>query len=512
RAARAVFDGAAAPARATAIALDRWYVVEVDPAADLPALAAAWSAHPGIEVAQPEFLSTLDSAPNDPFYAEQWGHANVGQMPAWCDSCDDHLGGVPVGTPGFDADVEGAWDFLGSYGDSNVVVAVIDNGVDLNHPDLNPIVGYDFDDGDPDPNATSGHGTRCAGIACALADNGIGSAGVAPGCRVLAIRSGSKSSERAASLVFAADNGADVVSMSWTVYGVTSDAVLEDALDYAAAADVILVTSSGNRNEDIAWLPQSHADVWSVGAASPCGDRKRSSSDPEILDSNDHEPDPNDVTCDGEYWWGSSYGIDVQDDAGAVDLLAPIILPTSDYNDDYDRYFNGTSCAAPFVAGVAALVRSAHPGWTAAQVRIAMTSTATDVVNVESDAGWDRYAGYGLVNAAGAVAYGSPPPVGAPETGTAVGGADLRIAGPNPFRAQTRLDWSIAHAGAASVSVFDAAGRRVRDLVDATASAGTYSVAWDGRDASGRVVSDGVYFVTLRAGGRLVSRRVLVLR
>lgn len=509
---RAVFTGAAAPARFSAGALDRWYVLALDPAADVPALAAEWSAHPGVEIAQPEYLSTLDAGPNDPYYPEQWGHVNVGQMPAWCDSCGGHLGGAPVGTPGFDADVEGAWGFLGGYGDSSIVIGVIDNGIDLDHPDLNAIVGYDFDDNDPDPGAVSGHGTRCAGIACAIADNGIGSAGVAPGCRPMAIRSGTKSTERAASLVFAADQGVRIVTMSWTLYGVTHDAVLEDALDYAAAADLILLSSSGNHNESVAWLPQSHAAVWSIGAASPCGGRKRSSSDPADRPSNDYDADPNGVSCDGEVAWGSSYGIDVQDDPGAVDVLAPVILPTSDYNDTYDRYFNGTSCASPFVAGVAALVLSAHPEWTAAQVRTAITSTATDVVNVESAPGWDRYSGYGLVNAASAVAYGSPPPTGAPEPGSAVAGVELRIAGPNPFRERTRFDWSVPRAGAASVTVYDAAGRRVRGLVDGAVAAGAHAATWDGRNGAGRMVSDGVYFVTLRASGTVVSRRVLVLR
>ena len=108
--------------------------------------------------------------------------------------------------------------------------------------------------------------------------------------------------------------------------------------------------------------------------------------------------DPNGYTCDGERWWGSNYGVTTQDAAGAVDLIAPTILPTTDIqgsagydSGDYSGFFNGTSCATPYAAGVAALVKSANPSYTPAQIREAIVTGADDVVNVESGAGWDRW-------------------------------------------------------------------------------------------------------------------------
>ena len=93
-----------------------------------------------------------------------------------------------------------------------------------------------------------------------------------------------------------------------------------------------------------------------------------------------------------------------------VDVLAPTILPTTDIQGsggyaggDYSSYFNGTSCATPYAAGVAALIKAKNPSWGPSQIRAQLTSTAFDVVNVESGSGWDRYSGYGMVDAAAAV-------------------------------------------------------------------------------------------------------------
>ncbi len=120
--------------------------------------------------------------------------------------------------------------------------------------------------------------------------------------------------------------------------------------------------------------------------------------------------DPNGYTCDGERWWGSNYGINTQNSRHAVDIIAPTILPTTDIqgsggyaNGDYSGFFNGTSCATPYAAGVAALIKAKNPSWGPAQIRAQLTSTAFDIVNIESGSGWDRYSGYGMVDAAAAV-------------------------------------------------------------------------------------------------------------
>ena len=124
------------------------------------------------------------------------------------------------------------------------------------------------------------------------------------------------------------DNGADVASMSFGAY-ISNDPETDAAIEYAYNAGVTMLAASGNENDDIICYPANHAYVIGVGAASPCGDRKRSSSSPSELNPGVN-PDPNGYTCDGERWWGSSYGSITQDAPGAVDVLGPTIVPTTD--------------------------------------------------------------------------------------------------------------------------------------------------------------------------------------
>jgi hypothetical protein len=206
-------------------------------------------------------------------------------------------------------------------------------------------------------------------------------------------------------LVWGSDHGADIISMSFGffVHGVGSPMV-NAALDYTNAAGVVMLSGTGNFNSALVLYPSSNAHVISVGAASPCGGRKRSASNPTFLGAG-VSPDPNDFSCDGERGWGSSFGTDRPDAPDAVDILGPTMLTCTDIQGargwapgDYAEYFNGVSCATPYVAGVAALIKSKHPDWTPAQIRQQLVGTAQDVVNVESAAGWDLYSGYGMVD------------------------------------------------------------------------------------------------------------------
>ena len=309
--------------------------------------------------------------------------------------------------------------------------------MDVGHPDLRQVTGYDYGDNDSNPDDNSGnpgHGTACAGVAAGVADNGLGVAGIAGGCSIMPL----KVSDSAGNLSFtyitnaiyhAADNGADVISMSLGA-AVSSDPGTDSAIQYAHNAGCVILAATGNENYTAISYPAINQYVIGVGAASPCGDRKRSSSSSLEVNPGVYT-DPNGYSCDGERWWGSNYGPASQDDRGAVDVIAPTIVPTTDISGsagyaagDYDMFFNGTSCATPYAAGVAALIKSAFPSYTPDQVRAQLVGTAQDVVSVESGAGWDRYTGYGMVDAAAAVGGGSPvtyPPVAA-FTGTPTSG------------------------------------------------------------------------------------------
>jgi hypothetical protein len=140
---------------------------------------------------------------------------------------------------------------------------------------------------------------------------------------------------------------------------ISSDPATDTAINYAFNAGCTILAATGNENRTTISYPAIHANVIGIGAASPCGQRKRSSS----LSSEVNpgvSTDPNGYTCDGERWWGSNYGTNTANAAGAVDILAPTILPTTDIQGsggyrtgDYEPFFNGTSCATPYVAGVA---------------------------------------------------------------------------------------------------------------------------------------------------------------
>ncbi len=404
-------------AKAAAVGKDRWLLFRFDDPGDLPALAEEFRADENVEHVSLDWRAFPAAVPNDLLYADQWGHNNTGQMPSYDWGSFSHTGPL-VGTPGFDSHAEEAWDRSQGYG-SGVVIAILDSGADVGHPDLNLVSGYDFGDNDTNPNDNSaypGHGTACSGIAAAVVGNNLGVAGIAGAAGIMICKVADSDGYMYFSyiqdgLYWAADNGADVASMSFGA-DISTDPATDAALQYAYEAGVTLFAATGNSNDSTISYPAINQYVIGVGAASPCGDRKRSSS--KLLEVNPGvHTDPNGYTCDGERWWGSNYGVATPDAAGAVDIIAPTILPTTDIHGsggyeagDYEMFFNGTSCATPYAAGCAALVKAANPTFTPAQVREALTSTATDIINVESGAGWDRYSGYGMVNVDAALGGG----------------------------------------------------------------------------------------------------------
>ena len=399
-----------------ALGIDRWHLIELDQDDHIPSVVARYAANPNVEVAVPDWRAFPLDEPNDPLHSGHWGHDNNGQLPDYCWYCGGHENGIPVGIPGFDANAEDAWDKRQGYGDSAVVIAILDTGLDMDHPDLQHVVGWDYGSGDSNPDDDSsvqGHGTACAGVAAAISNNGIGTTGAAGGVSIMPLKVADAFgvlylSAIQNALYHAADNEADIVSMSFGA-AISSDPATDTAIQYAYNNGVTLFAAAGNDNAAAILYPANHALVIAVGAASPCGGRKRSSSYLYELNPGVY-PDPNDYTCDGERWWGSNYGTNIRDAAGAVDIIAPTILPTTDITGingysfgDYYEWFNGTSAATPYAAGVAALILSANPTLTPPQIRQQLFDSATDVVNVESGVGWDRYSGYGMINAAAAI-------------------------------------------------------------------------------------------------------------
>jgi PKD repeat protein len=212
--------------------------------------------------------------------------------------------------------------------------------------------------------------------------------------------------------------------------------------------------------------------------------------------------DPNGYTCDGERWWGSNYGTSTANAAGAVDIIGPTILYTTDIqgaggyrSGDYEPYFNGTSCATPYAAGVCALIKSKNPTYTPAQIKSQLTSTAQDIVNVESGAGWDRYSGYGMVDINGAVGGGGgcSPLVTANFSGTPTSGAapltvnftDLSTGSPASW------SWNFGDGGTSTA----------QNPSHAYTVAGTYNVTLTATNACGSDPEVKNAYVTVTGGG-----------
>jgi subtilisin family serine protease len=426
--------------------LDHIYVLEFDKSADIEALARRYAANPDIVYAEPDHIIRLNPSQstsanqsvslktgiseesNDPQFRHQWALRNVRQvLPADGGRPEDRRPDgrpLPVGKVRNDINVEAAWGI--ETGSPNVVVGVLDSGVDTSHPEfagrLTP--GYDFIDGDTNANPVCvdgikgcAHGTAVAGIIAAASDNGIGIAGVAPNVRIMPVRvldeqGTGTASTTARGIRWATDNGADVINMS---LGGGRSSVQQNAVEYAHGRNVVLVAAAGNENinnNERHEYPSDHEAVISAGALGPCGGRKRSSSDPSEVNLRDGiRPDPKGVTCDNEKWWGSNYG------EGIHLIMAPgTRIYTTDvtgqkgYNTinrssllgpDYTSTFNGTSAAAPFVAGVAALVRSKYPSLTNEQVRGIMQISAVNIPfeGEDPETGEDPQTGFGRLDA-----------------------------------------------------------------------------------------------------------------
>ncbi|WP_305142692.1 S8 family peptidase [Geobacillus thermoleovorans] len=243
-------------------------------------------------------------------------------------------------------------------------VAIIDSGVDLTHPDLTRrlLPGYNVLADDRSPNDENGHGTHVAGIIASQPNNGEGVAGMTWFNPIMAVKALNAdgygtSIDVAKGIRWAVDHGAKVINLSLGNYQPSS--VLEEAIRYADAHDVVLVAASGNDSTSQASFPAAYPEVISVGAVNP----------------------------DLSYALYSNYG-------DYVDVVAPGTNIASTFAGHRYAALSGTSMAAPHVTALAALIRSVNPRLSNDEVRDIILESADDL----GDRGKDPYYGYGLIN------------------------------------------------------------------------------------------------------------------
>ena len=323
--------------------------------------------------AEPRHIPYETTTPNDPYYTNQW-----------------HL-------PVINADL--AWNV--TQGDTNVIIAIIDDAIDLDHEDLaaniftnwveyngtagldddfngyiDDINGWDFAEFDNDPNpviSSQDHGTHVAGCAAAVTDNGTGVSAPGWNCRILPLKfsndsNGSLSGDYPAAMIYAADMNAAVINCSFGRYGGGISNYQLDAISYAHELGTLVIASAGNSNENEIHYPSAYRNVLCVAS-----------------------------TANGDYKSGfSTYHL-------SVDISSPgsgILSATLD--NDYATA-SGTSMASPLAAGVGALIKSQFPGLSSYELALRISATADDIYDVNPE--YYLLLGNGRVNANNGVTY-----------------------------------------------------------------------------------------------------------
>jgi len=316
------------------------HVVEVPSQAE-DAVARALSRNPHVKFAEKDMLVEAgEVVPNDPEFANAW-HLPKVEAPA-------------------------AWEMATADG---ITIAILDTGVDTDHPDLaaQVVSGWNPVSGNTDTSDINGHGTKVAGTAAASTDNALGVAAIGWGANIMPVRITNRSdgyaywSDIASGLTWAADHGADVANIS---YNATNSSSITSAAQYMRNRGGVVVVAGGNDGEDPGW--GDNPAIVSVSAT---------------------------TSSDGKASW-SNHG-------DYIDVAAPGAgIRTTAAGGGYGSP-SGTSFASPATAGLVALIMGANPDLSPDEVESVLEASADDLV---AGSDWHAYYGHGRINAAGAVA------------------------------------------------------------------------------------------------------------
>jgi len=329
---------------------------------------------PEIESVEPNTIVKINFTPDDTLFSSQWHLKNTGQT---------------GGSANSDIKAPQAWDI--TQGSSSVIIAVIDTGVDLTHPDLvdkiakntsNQVIGYDFANNNSNPTDTQGHGTHLAGIIAGKTNNTQGISGVCPNCKIMPIKfmdnTGTGTTAAGISAInYAVTNGAKVINLSWGSNGYSP--ALQNAINNAYNNNVLVVASAGNDNVRDLNFPADMSHVISVAAT----------------DNSDHRA------------FYSNFSDRVTVSAPGNQILSTLpsgvnlssICGDSSFppNNDGYGYCSGTSMAAPVVSGIAGLVIGQNPTFNSDQIAGQIMNTTDNIDNINPS--FKGLLGSGRVNA-----------------------------------------------------------------------------------------------------------------
>jgi len=321
--------------------------------------------NPDVEYAEPDYRTRITVTPNDILFEYQYSLSNQGQAIG--------VPGSPQGKSSADIKATAGWEE--TTGEEEVIIAIIDTGVDLKHPDLiNKIYsnGYDFVNDDAEADDDHGHGTHVAGIAAAETDNNEGIAGVAWNCKILPVKVMDETGEgyyswMISGIDYALQQGVDVINLS--LGGDVDSPNLENIIKAAFENDIIIVASAGNENSPVLY-PAAYDDYCLAVAASDYDDLRAEWSN-FGTEVDVAAPGARVLSCVPTWFWG------------------PGSLPYA--------FSTGTSTSAPHVAGLAALIKGIKKWLDASDIMNVIRYTSDDI-NSSEHPGKDDYIGYGRIN------------------------------------------------------------------------------------------------------------------
>jgi subtilisin family serine protease len=455
------------------------YVLHFDAATDIPNKKEELLLSGEFDWVEPNGFVKACMIPNDSMFFRQYGLQNLGTF------------NLTMSTVDSDSDLPEAWDI--EQGDSNVVVAVLDGGIALAHPeflgriwrnyneipndtidnDLNGYVddyrGWNFAYDTNSPADDLGHGTSVAGVIGANGNNVIGMSGVdwfckLMICKVLDANNFGTYADIADAIYYATNNGADIINMS---FAGGSSSVITAAVQYAWNNNVVMCAASGNGNTSVPSFPAADSLVLAVGGSNAWDVRYQFSNYGSHLD----------VVAAGDYIY---------------------ILDYSNFS-NYSNYSGGTSFASPFVAGVAALLKAQDTSRTNFEIYNIIRTTADDTIDhytSQDTQGWDQYFGYGRVNAHDALLYDSL----ALAIPSVASENQLHIY-PNPFSDQATI-YSDVMLNDATMEIYNSTGQMVRKV----------------ENVSGQVIAleraelvSGSYLIVVRENDISIERNCIII-
>ncbi|MGD6961092.1 S8 family serine peptidase [Fictibacillus phosphorivorans] len=411
-----------------------FYILSFSPDVNLVKKAETISRHNKVGLVEPNYKINREFIPKDPLYKKQWHHTKVNSPKAWDTT----------------------------KGTSSTIVAVIDDGVKTNHPDLSGKIYKPYDALDNNTSYFAGeHATHVAGI-IAASMNKVGGAGMAPNVKIMPINvfygDSATSEDIATGIIYAADNGADVINLSLGSYHYSY--LTEYAVNYALSKGAVLVAAAGNDDTYNPTYPASYTGVFGISATNP-----------------------------SDYVTGfSNYGSYIDFAAPGEDIYSSVL-------NGYD-YMSGTSMAAPVVSGTIALMLSKNPLLSNADVHATLRKSTKDLYGK----GWDAYSGYGRIDASRAV-------VNTPEALSKItlSSTNYKMNGTNSVSTTFK-----AHSQSyVTAYVKDSKGKVIRTLTKNKKSTGTHiKLYWNGKTDSGVYVGSGNYKIVIQAAKPSNSNRV----